>query len=91
MVTPPYSSLSRPSFSSPFYPIVAWYVLSCVLGVETLWVQAGVLIASRPSVGSNYVLAQRYAADPEHISAAIVLSTVISTVTVPFVVQLILR
>ena len=73
------------------YPLVAWYVLSRVLEVEALWAQAGVLIASLPSAGSNYVLAQRYAADAEHISAAIVLSTVISTITVPFVAWLILR
>jgi len=72
------------------YPVVTWYVLARVLGVEALWTQAGVLIAALPSAGSNYVLAQRYAAGAEHISAAIVLSTVVSAVTVPFVAWLVL-
>jgi len=45
----------------------------------------GILIASLPSAGSNYVLAQRYAADAERVSAGIALSTVISLATVPFV------
>jgi predicted permease len=70
------------------YPIVTWYILARVLGVEALWTQVGVVIAALPSAGSNYVLAQRYAAGAEHISAAIVLSTVLSAVTVPFVAWL---
>ena len=72
------------------YPIVTWYVLARVLGIEAFWTQAGVLIAALPSAGSNYVLAQRYAAGAEHISAAIVLSTVLSAVTIPFVAWLVL-
>ena len=51
---------------------------------------SGVLIAALLSAGSNYVLAQRYAAGAEHISAAIVLSTVLSAVTIPFVAWLVL-
>jgi len=70
------------------YPIVTWYILARVLGVEALWTQVGVVIAALPSAGSNYILAQRYAAGAEHISAAIVLSTVLSAVTVPFVAWL---
>jgi predicted permease len=46
-------------------------------------VQSGVLIASLPSAGSNYVIAERYQADAERVSAAIVLSTVVSVVGVP--------
>ena len=65
-------------------------MLARVLGVEAFWTQAGVLIAALPSAGSNYVLAQRYAAGAEHISAAIVLSTVLSAVTIPFVAWLVL-
>jgi malonate transporter and related proteins len=45
----------------------------------------GVLIASLPSASSNYVLAQRYAASPDLVSAGIVLSTIVSVVTVPLV------
>jgi predicted permease len=43
------------------------------------------LIASLPSASSNYVLAQRYPADADRVSAGIVFSTVIRAVTVPWV------
>lgn len=73
------------------YPVLVWYVLARLLQVESFWVQAGVLIASLPSAGTNYVLAQRYAADAERVSAAIVLSTLVSVVTVPLAAWLMLR
>lgn len=50
-----------------------------------------VLIASFPSAGSNSVLAQRFEAGAERISAAIVLSNAIGAVTVPLVAWLMLR
>ncbi len=74
-----------------FYPLLVWYVLAHILKVEPFWVQAGVITASLPSAGNLYVMAQRYGADAERVSAAIVLSTVISVVTVPLVAWLMLR
>jgi malonate transporter len=73
------------------YPALVWYVLARMLQVEPFWVQAGVLIASLPSAGSNYVLARRYAADADRVSAGIVLSTLVSVVTVPLAAWLMLR
>jgi predicted permease len=73
------------------YPAVVWYVLTRMLPVGLFWAQAGVLMASLPPAGSNYVLAQRYAADTERASAAIVLSTLVSVVTVPLAAWLVLR
>ncbi|WP_407178668.1 AEC family transporter [Bradyrhizobium sp. STM 3562] len=67
------------------YPLTVWCVLAHVLRIEPFWSGTGVLIASLPSAGSNYVLAQRYAADADQVSAAIVLSTIVSVVTVPWV------
>jgi len=73
------------------YPALVWFVLARLLPVEAFWVQAGVLMASLPSAGNVYVVAQRYAADAERVSAAIVLSTVISVGTVPLAAWLMLR
>lgn len=73
------------------YPLLVWTVLARLLQVAPFWVQAGVLIAALPSAGSNYVLAQRYAADADRVSAVIVLSTVLSLATVPTVAWLMLR
>jgi predicted permease len=49
------------------------------------------LIASLPPAGSNYVLAQRYAADADQVSAGIALSTAVSLVTVPWIGWLVVR
>jgi malonate transporter and related proteins len=73
------------------YPLVVWCLLAYVLHVESFWIGVGVLIASLPSAGSNYVLAQHYAADADQISAAIVLSTIVSVVSVPCVGWLMVR
>lgn len=73
------------------YPLLVWYVLTRLLPVEPFWAEAGILMAALPSAGSNYVMAQRYAADADHISAAIILSTVVSVITVPLTAWLVLR
>ncbi|MGV7246167.1 AEC family transporter [Caballeronia sp. M23-90] len=74
-----------------FYPLLTWLVLKYVLKLEPFWVQAGVLIASLPSAGNIYVLAQRYDADPPRVSAAILLSTIASVGTFPCAAWLVLR
>ncbi|QOZ32807.1 AEC family transporter [Bradyrhizobium sp. CCBAU 53421] len=71
------------------YPLLVWYLFAQLLRLESIWVQVAVLLASMPSAGSNYVLAQRYAADDDQVSAAIVLSTVVSVVTVPIAAWLV--
>lgn len=73
------------------YPLTVWFLLACVLRLEPFWIGTGVLMASLPSAGSNYVLAQRYAADAKRVSAGIVLSTIVSVVTVPWVGWLMVR
>jgi hypothetical protein len=72
------------------YPLVAWFMLARLLDLDSFWVHAGVLTASLPPAGSNYVMAQRYAADADRVSAAIVLSTVASVFTVPLAAWLML-
>ena len=73
------------------YPALVWCVLALVLKIEPFWVESGVLIASLPSASSNYVIAQRYAADTERVSGAIVLSTIVSVATVPISAWLVIR
>jgi malonate transporter and related proteins len=73
------------------YPLVVWFVLARLLRIDAFWVQAGVLIAALPSAGNVYVLARRYDADAERVSAAIVLSTLVSVIAVPFAAWLMLR
>jgi malonate transporter len=71
-------------------PLLAWLLLARLLAVEPFWVQAGVLLAALPPAGNVYVVARRYAADADLVSAAIVLSTTVSAVTVPVAAWLIM-
>jgi malonate transporter and related proteins len=73
------------------YPVVVWLVLDRLLGVEPIWVQAGVLLASLSSAGNIYVLAQRYDADPETVSATIALTTIVNVVSMPLAAWIMLR
>lgn len=72
------------------YPALVWYVLGSLLRLAPFWVQSGVLLASLPSAGSNYVLAERYQADAHQVSASIALSTVVSLGMFPFAAWLVM-
>lgn len=73
------------------YPALVWYVLAHLLHVDLFWIKAGVLLASLPSAGSNFVVAQRYEADTDRVSAGIVLSTTASALTFPIAAWLMLH
>ncbi|QIE26474.1 Membrane transport protein (plasmid) [Caballeronia sp. SBC1] len=73
------------------YPLLTWFVLRHLMKLDPFWVQAGTLIACLPSAGNIYVLAQRYDADPQRVSATILLSTITSVVTFPCAAWLVLR
>jgi predicted permease len=70
------------------YPALVWWILAHLLRVEPFWVQAGVLMAALPTAGNVYVVAQRYAADADRLSATVLLSTLASVATVPLVAGL---
>lgn len=70
------------------YPLLVWLVLGRMMQLDAFWLNVGVLIASLPSAGNIYVLAQRYAADLQRVSAAILLSTLVSVVSFPCVAWL---
>src|SRR6266852_1072318 len=60
------------------YPLLVWLILGRMMQLDAFWVNVGVLIACLPSAGNIYVLAQRYDADAQQVSAAILLSTIVS-------------
>jgi malonate transporter len=70
------------------YPFVVWLILGRMMQLDAFWMNVGVLIACLPSAGNIYVLAQRYEADPQRVSAAILLSTIVSVVSFPCVAWL---
>lgn len=70
------------------YPVLAWCILTRVPNLDPFWARAGTVLASLPSAGSNYLVAQRYSARSEAVSAIVVLSTAFSVATVPIVAWL---
>ena len=70
------------------YPMVVWLILGRMMQLDAFWVNVGVLIACLPSAGNIYVLAQRYDTDPQQVSAAILLSTIVSVASFPCVAWL---
>jgi malonate transporter len=72
------------------YPALVWWVLAHLLQIEPFWIQAGVVMAALPTASNVYIVAQRYTADADHVSAAILLSTLASIATVPLVAAMIL-
>jgi predicted permease len=63
-------------------------MLAHLLRMDPFWVQTGVLMAALPTAGNVYVVARQYAADADRVSAAVLLSTSASIVTVPLVAAL---
>jgi predicted permease len=70
------------------YPMLVWLILGRMMQLDAFWVNVGVLIACLPSAGNIHVLAQRNDADPQRVSAAILLSTIVSLVSFPCVAWL---
>jgi predicted permease len=70
------------------YPMLVWLILGRMMQLDAFWVNVGVLIACLPSAGNIYVLAQRHDADPQQVSAAILLSTIVSVASFPCVAWL---
>lgn len=70
------------------YPMLVWLILGRMMQLDAFWVNVGVLITRLPSAGNIYVLAQRHDADPQQVSAAILLSRIVSVVSFPCVAWL---
>lgn len=74
-------------FAHPFLVgILAFYLFY----IEPYAAAVMVITASLPVAGNTFMLAQHYKIDPERISAAILLSTLFSALTVTFTIALVL-
>ncbi len=64
------------------HPLLMYWVLMAIPGVNTLWVYAAVLLASLPTATNVFVLAQQYQSWEEQASSVVVVSTALSLITV---------
>ena len=74
-------------FAHPFLVGIAAFYL---FYIEPYAAAVMVITASLPVAGNTFMLAQHYKIDPERISAAILLSTLFSALTVTFTIALVL-
>ena len=65
------------------YPAAMWLMLGPVLALDPFWVAAGVLLAAMPTATNAFVLAQRYGAEPDGVSAVVLLSTLLAALAFP--------
>lgn len=64
------------------HPLLIYFLVSRIPGVDPLWVHSAVLLAALPSATNVFVIAQQYQVWEERASSAVVLSTLFSIVTV---------
>ena len=68
------------------HPALAALLLYGVLGVDHHAAAIGVLAASLPAASNTFIIAERYRVDARDISAAILVGTFLSLVSVSFVI-----
>ena len=71
------------------HPIVALGILTFIGGFDRIWVETAVLMASLPPAATIYVIATQYDIYVHRASAAILIGTAISVLTVTGVLYLV--
>ena len=72
------------------HPLIVYLLLTWIGGFDRVWVYSAVLMAALPPAADVYVLAQRYDSYVARASAAILLGTVASVVTVTVILALLI-
>ena len=71
------------------HPLIVLALLSLAGGFDPLWMKVAVLMAALPTAASVYIFAEQYDAYLEGASSSILMTTLISSVTVPLLLYLI--
>lgn len=67
-------------------PLLVWFLAFQVFHVEPIWGAVAVVAAGMPTGINSYLFAQRYGVAIEPMASAIVLSTLLTVGTVPFII-----
>lgn len=70
------------------HPLLVYFLVRGIPGIDTVWSQSAVLLAALPSATNVFVIAQQYQVWEERASSAVVLSTLCSVVTVTMVIYM---
>ncbi len=71
------------------HPVVCYLVLSLIGDFSPVWVWTAVLLAGLPSAANVYVIAQQYGVWVERASAAILVTTLVSVLTMTLILWLV--
>ncbi len=67
------------------HPVITWIIAGPILGMEPFWVGLAVLLTALPMGANGFVLAHKYGIYADRSSAAILISTVLSVITLSIV------
>jgi hypothetical protein len=70
------------------HPMLVWLLLSAVGGISPVWITSAVVMAALPPALNIFVMASQYRAGIERASAAILVGTVVSIVTLTAIIWL---
>ncbi|MBC7134939.1 MAG: AEC family transporter, partial [Oceanibaculum nanhaiense] len=66
-------------------PLITWWLAVPVMNLDPFWAASAVIMAALPTGGLAFVLSLRYGIYTQRMSGTILMSTVLSVVTVSFV------
>lgn len=78
------------SFKLLLHPLIAWLSMTVVFAVDPKWATVGLLSAALPTAATVFVFAEHYRAHVTTASSTILMSTVVSLVTIPAMLYLII-
>jgi malonate transporter len=67
-------------------PIMAFLVVSMVPGIQPMWLHVAVMMAALPTASNAFILASQYKAYVEGASAAVIVTTLASAITIPVII-----
>ena len=70
-------------------PLTAWVFGRFLFGLEGWWLTAIVVLAMLPSALNDYILAQRYHSEEDYASIAVLMSTLLFSITISLYIQFI--
>jgi predicted permease len=68
------------------HPLVTWWMATYLLVMEPIYVASAVIMASLPTGGLTFLVAEKYGVYVRRSAAIILVTTVVSVITVSFVV-----
>jgi predicted permease len=69
-----------------FQPIMALAAVSLLTNTSPLWLHVAVMMAALPTASNAFILASQYRAYVEGASTAVIITTLLSAITIPFLI-----